>query len=63
MKLVAGVDIGNSTTEVCLGEIREGDSLQFLSSAACDTTGMKGTIVNIHGIKTALMKALTKSVF
>lgn len=60
MKLIAGVDIGNSTTEVCLGEIRDGDSLRFLSSSACDTTGTKGTIVNIHGIKTALTKALTK---
>ena len=60
MRLVAGVDIGNSTTEVCLGEIGDGKSLRFLSSASCATTGTKGTVVNIHGIRSALKQAVEK---
>ena len=60
MKLVAGVDIGNSTTEVCVGSILEEGKFQFLSSASCVTTGTKGTTANIHGIKTALSEAMAE---
>ena len=58
--IIAGVDIGNSTTEVCVGEIGYDGRLNFLTSASCTTTGTKGTIPNVHGIKTALKKAMSR---
>lgn len=60
MKLVAGVDIGNSTTEVCIGELDVHGEVRFLSSASCSTTGTKGTVVNVHGIEAALKEAMGK---
>lgn len=60
MKLIAGVDIGNSTTEVCIGEILETGQLRFLSSAITPTTGAKGTIANVAGIHSALNEAMAK---
>ncbi len=60
MKYIAGVDIGNSTTEVCIGEISAGSSVRFLSSTSCPTTGTKGTVANIHAIKSALKGAMSK---
>lgn len=58
MKLIAGVDIGNSTTEVCIGGIREDGTFCFLSSASRMTTGTKGTLPNVLGIKAALTDAM-----
>ena len=58
MKLIAGVDIGNSTTEVCIGGLDENGRLHFLSSASRMTTGTKGTLPNVHGIKAALAEAM-----
>ncbi|MCI5701000.1 MAG: diol dehydratase reactivase subunit alpha [Lachnospiraceae bacterium] len=60
MKLVAGVDIGNSTTEVCIGERTDDGRIRFLTSASRTTTGTKGTVANIHGIKAALKLAMSK---
>lgn len=60
MKYIAGVDIGNSTTEVCIGEITLDGKVVFLSSASCPTTGTKGTVENTHAIKTALKAAMSK---
>ena len=60
MKYVAGVDIGNSTTEVCIGEIGTDKKISFLSSASCPTTGTKGTVANTHAIKSALKAAMSK---
>lgn len=57
---IAGVDIGNSTTEVCIGQISSDNGVVFLSSASCPTTGTKGTIANIHAIKSALKEALSR---
>lgn len=57
---IAGVDIGNSTTEVCIGQIGSSSGTVFLSSASCPTTGTKGTIANIHAIKSALKEALSR---
>ena len=59
MTYLAGVDIGNSTTEVCIGEV-QGAKVHFLSSAACKTTGTKGTVANVHGIRAALKEAMGK---
>ena len=61
MRLVAGVDIGNSTTEVCIGELDYSGNISFLSSASCPTTGTKGTVANVHGIKSALKEAMEKT--
>lgn len=58
--LIAGVDIGNSTTEVCIGEIDSKGDISFLSSASCPTTGTKGTVANVHGIESALKDSMAK---
>ena len=58
MRLIAGVDIGNSTTEVCIGGVEENGSFRFLSGASRMTTGTKGTLPNGLGIKAALEEAL-----
>ena len=60
MKLIAGVDIGNSTTEVCIGGVEDNGKFHFLSSASRMTTGTKRTIPNVHGIKAALLEAMDK---
>lgn len=60
MKIVAGVDIGNSTTECCIGEIGTDGNIRFLSGASCLTTGTKGTVINVHGIKSVLKAAMGK---
>lgn len=58
MKIIAGVDIGNSTTEVCIGALNEEGKLRFLSSASRMTTGTKGTVANVAGIQNALEDAM-----
>lgn len=55
MKLIAGVDIGNSTTEVAIGDINNG--LTFLTSSLSKTTGIKGTLENVAGVLIALKDA------
>jgi len=51
--IVLGIDIGNDTTEACLGKKQGGDIL-FLASSCTETTGVKGTLENIQGIKRAV---------
>ena len=60
MRIVAGVDIGNSTTECCIGQIGRDGNVRFLSGASCATTGTKGTVVNVHGISAVLKEAMGK---
>lgn len=60
MTYIAGVDIGNSTTEACVGEVGFDGKLTFLTSASCPTTGTKGTIENVHSVKNALRLAMSK---
>ena len=60
MKLIAGVDIGNSTTEVCIGAVGDDGKFCFLSSASHITTGTKGTLPNVLGIKEALLDAMDR---
>ena len=55
-EVVAGVDIGNSTTEAVLMEIHDGHA-QFLSYATIPTTGVKGTQENKTGVIAALKQA------
>lgn len=54
MKYIVGVDIGNSSTESALAQIHDNGNVQFLSSAIADTTGIKGTKENVHGIYDSL---------
>lgn len=58
MSYIAGVDIGNSTTEVCIAKVAFDGQLDFLASASRPTTGIKGTVANVHGIKSALKQAM-----
>lgn len=60
MSYIAGVDIGNSTTEVCIGEVTDKGSVTFLTSASCPTTGTKGTIENVYSVKNALKLAMSR---
>lgn len=60
MSYIAGVDIGNSTTEVCVGEVSPDGNLTFLTSASCPTTGTKGTLENVHSVKNALKLAMAR---
>lgn len=58
--LVAGVDIGNNTTEVAIARI-EGERIFFIASGLSATTGIKGTPANIIGVRLALENTLRKS--
>ncbi|MCX7714143.1 MAG: diol dehydratase reactivase subunit alpha [Clostridia bacterium] len=55
-RMVAGVDIGNSTTEVVIASIMEND-IKYLSTAILPTTGVKGTIQNVDGVLETLKVA------
>jgi hypothetical protein len=48
MPLIAGIDIGNATTEVALA-FRDHRATRFVASGIVATTGMKGTRDNIAG--------------
>lgn len=56
--LVAGVDIGNSTTEVAVAEIDFRGVARFLASGIATTTGIKGTPQNVGGVIRALNDAI-----
>lgn len=60
MEIVAGVDIGNATTEVALAKIN-GNNIEFLSSGIVPTTGIKGTKKNINGLFQSLKQSLEKA--
>lgn len=49
-EVIAGVDVGNATTEIAIAEITETNDLLFLKSGITKTTGTKGTIANVEGI-------------
>jgi len=61
VKILAAVDIGNSTTEVCLAQENDLGKIRFLSSAFVLTTGLKGTAHNVTGIMSALKEAATQA--
>jgi len=58
--IIAGVDIGNSTTEVALAKVN-GDEIRFLASGISNTTGIKGTPQNVEGVRHALEDAVRKA--
>ena len=53
---IAGIDIGNATTETALGEIEKGTLLRCTSGIS-KTTGIKGTKENIYGMLNSLKEA------
>ena len=57
--IVAGIDIGNSSTETALANVVSGKP-EFLCSGIVPTTGIKGTRQNIHGVFASLKQALEK---
>jgi len=59
MAYLAGVDIGNSSTEVALLRQRDGHRPEFCASALYRTTGLKGTKKNVPGVVSALSRAAT----
>lgn len=61
MEILAGIDIGNATTETAIGVKKPGGEIDFLGSSIVGTTGIKGTKDNIGGIYKSLSKALEES--
>jgi hypothetical protein len=55
--LVAGVDVGNSTTEVAVARVQPGGEPQWLFVGRCPTTGPKGSADCIAGIAELLARA------
>lgn len=60
MKIIAGVDIGNATTEVALAKVYD-DKVDFISSSIVPTSGIKGTKENINGVISSLNIALNNA--
>lgn len=54
MRYIAGIDIGNSSTEVALATLDEAGALTIRHSALAETSGIKGTLRNVFGIQEAL---------
>lgn len=56
--IIAGIDIGNATTETAVARFKKNEKPEFLASGIYNTTGMKGTRQNIHGVFASLKLAL-----
>lgn len=61
MKKIVGIDIGNSSTEVALANVDSKGNTTFIASTLADTTGIKGTKKNLHGIIDAMRLLLNMS--
>lgn len=61
MKIIAGIDIGNASTETAIGKVYENHRIEYLGSSLVSTTGIKGTKDNIPGIYRSLKRALEAS--
>lgn len=59
MDYIAGIDIGNSSTEVAL--IRNNNGYEFVATSLFRTTGLKGTVKNVPGVINALEQAAEKA--
>ena len=57
MATIAGVDIGNNSTEVAIARTDGKGDIQVLSSALVRTVGIKGTLQNILGVRDVLGRA------
>ena len=58
MAYIAGIDVGNNTTEVAVAQLGAGGEARVLSSSIVRTVGMKGTLSNVRGVIEALDRAL-----
>ena len=59
MTYIAGVDIGNNSTEVAIAVTNGKGNARVLSSALVPTVGIKGTLQNTLGVLDVLDRALT----
>ncbi|WP_254537016.1 diol dehydratase reactivase subunit alpha [Halomarina litorea] len=57
MEYIAGVDIGNSSTEVALVRRDDEGTVTFVAASLSRTTGLKGTEKNVPGVVRALERA------
>ncbi len=56
--IIAGIDVGNSTTEVAIAQLSDSHTApRFLAASRVPTTGIKGTLSNIPGMVLALRRA------
>ena len=56
--IIAGIDVGNSTTEVAIAQLSDSHTgPRFLAASRVPTTGIKGTLSNIPGMVLALRRA------
>ena len=61
MEWVAGVDVGNNSTEIALGRLTGGGAVEIVSSAMVRTVGIKGTSRNAVGVIEGLDLALGRA--
>jgi hypothetical protein len=61
VRLVVGVDIGNSTTEACVGAVAADGTVDYLGTHLTATTGVKGTPDNAAGADSAVRGALLRA--
>lgn len=61
MRYIAGIDIGNASTEVALARESADGVLEVIASALSETTGIKGTLRNVFGIRDALDNAVARA--
>lgn len=59
MPYIAGVDIGNNSTEVAIAEFARSGEARIISSSIVKTVGIKGTVRNALGVIDALDRALS----
>ena len=59
MPYIAGVDIGNNSTEVAIAEFTRSGEARIVSSSIVKTVGIKGTVRNVLGVIDALDRALS----
>ena len=59
--LIAGVDIGNATTEVAIARVDTTHGVQFLGTGLVPTSGMKGTPANLAGVVESISQGLAQA--
>ena len=61
MEWVAGVDVGNNSTEIALARLTGDGAVEIVSSAMVRTVGIKGTSRNALGVIEGLDLALGRA--
>lgn len=58
-RVIVGVDIGNATTEITIAQVQPPNAVPlFLKSGIAETTGTKGTVENVKGIRALLLRLI-----